>query len=149
MLCSQASSRSKPETRYWFKELAGYPCTYHPQISEQCPDSFYDRFALQFAIASGATVIATSSSDEKLKTVTKLGAKHVINYKTTPNWAAEVMKLTGGVGVDRVIEVQLNSSASEPNTQFHRWEEIRHSLNRLAPRKGAPVLTSSGYWLLQ
>ncbi|KAJ7128833.1 alcohol dehydrogenase superfamily protein [Mycena crocata] len=67
-------------------------------------------FALQFAVASGATVIATSSSDEKLKVVTKLGAKHVINYKTTPKWDEEVLKLTNGVGVDRVIEVAGNST---------------------------------------
>jgi NADPH:quinone reductase-like Zn-dependent oxidoreductase len=65
------------------------------------------RFALQFAVASGATVIATSSSDEKLRIATKLGARHVINYRTTPDWAAEVLKLTNGVGVDRVIEVRL------------------------------------------
>ncbi|KAJ3526508.1 hypothetical protein NMY22_g10135 [Coprinellus aureogranulatus] len=43
-------------------------------------------FALQFAVASGATVIATSSSDEKLKLVQKWGAKHHINYRTTPDW---------------------------------------------------------------
>ena len=63
-------------------------------------------FALQFAVASGATVIALSSSDEKLKAATKLGAKHVINYNTTPDWDQEVLKLTSGVGVDRVIEVR-------------------------------------------
>ncbi|CAA7263133.1 unnamed protein product [Cyclocybe aegerita] len=62
-------------------------------------------FALQFAVAAGATVIATSSSDEKLKTALKLGAKHVINYKTTPQWDEEVKKITKGVGVDHVIEV--------------------------------------------
>ncbi|KAJ7106911.1 alcohol dehydrogenase superfamily protein [Mycena epipterygia] len=67
-------------------------------------------FALQFAVASGATVIATSSSDEKLKYATRLGAKHVINYKTTPNWDEEVLKLTNGVGVDRVIEVAGNAT---------------------------------------
>ncbi|KAJ6540013.1 hypothetical protein DFH09DRAFT_1368614 [Mycena vulgaris] len=67
-------------------------------------------FALQFAVASGATVIATSSSDEKLKVATKLGAKHVINYKTTSNWDQEVLKLTNGMGVDRVIEVAGNST---------------------------------------
>ncbi|KAK6988697.1 alcohol dehydrogenase superfamily protein [Favolaschia claudopus] len=61
-------------------------------------------FALQFAVASGATVIATSSSDEKLKIATKLGAKHVINYKTTPKWSEEVLRLTNGAGVDCVIE---------------------------------------------
>ncbi|KAJ7729955.1 alcohol dehydrogenase superfamily protein [Mycena metata] len=62
-------------------------------------------FALQFAVASGATVIVISSNDEKLKVATKLGAKHIINYKTTPNWAEEAQKLTNGRGVDRVIEV--------------------------------------------
>ncbi|KAJ3741743.1 hypothetical protein DFH05DRAFT_1536525 [Lentinula detonsa] len=60
---------------------------------------------LQIALASGAKVIATSSSDEKLKIVTKLGAHHVINYKTTPNWHEEVIKLTGGRGVDHILEV--------------------------------------------
>ncbi|KAJ3867045.1 hypothetical protein EV359DRAFT_61780 [Lentinula novae-zelandiae] len=60
---------------------------------------------LQLALASGAQVIATSSSDEKLKIATKLGAHHVINYKTTPNWHDEVLKLTGGRGVDHILEV--------------------------------------------
>ncbi|KAJ7702769.1 alcohol dehydrogenase superfamily protein [Mycena rosella] len=67
-------------------------------------------FALQFAVASGATVISLSSSDEKLKTAKKLGAKHIINYRTTPDWDAEVLKLTNGVGVDRVIEVVGNAT---------------------------------------
>ncbi|KAJ7473184.1 alcohol dehydrogenase superfamily protein [Mycena galericulata] len=67
-------------------------------------------FALQFAVASGATVIALSSSDEKLKVVKKLGAKHTINYKMTPNWDEEVLRLTNGTGVDRVIEVVGNAT---------------------------------------
>ncbi|KAJ6566465.1 alcohol dehydrogenase superfamily protein [Mycena capillaripes] len=67
-------------------------------------------FALQFAVAYGATVIALSSSDKKLDSAKKLGAKHVINYKTTPNWDVEVVKLTNGVGVDRVIEVTGNAT---------------------------------------
>ncbi|PPQ66429.1 hypothetical protein CVT24_007195 [Panaeolus cyanescens] len=61
--------------------------------------------AMQFAVAFGATVIATSSSDEKLNVAKKLGAKHLINYKTTPNWDEEVLKITNGEGVDHVIEV--------------------------------------------
>ncbi|TFK43791.1 hypothetical protein BDQ12DRAFT_195160 [Crucibulum laeve] len=61
--------------------------------------------ALQIAIAAGAIVIATSSSDEKLKIASKLGANYVINYKKTPEWHEEVMKITKGVGVDHVIEV--------------------------------------------
>ncbi|KAJ7500608.1 hypothetical protein B0H11DRAFT_2225599 [Mycena galericulata] len=67
-------------------------------------------FALQFAVASGATVISLSSSDEKLKAAKKLGAKHTINYKTYPRWDEEVLKLTQGLGVDRVIEVGGNST---------------------------------------
>jgi len=49
-------------------------------------------FRLQFAVAAGAVVIATSSADEKPKIASKLGAKHVINYKTTPNWDDEVLQ---------------------------------------------------------
>ncbi|KAK4445504.1 hypothetical protein QBC34DRAFT_451351 [Podospora aff. communis PSN243] len=60
--------------------------------------------ALQIAKASGAEVIITSSSDEKLQKAKKLGADHTINYKTTPNWEESVMKLTNGHGVDIVIE---------------------------------------------
>lgn len=62
-------------------------------------------FALQFARAAGATVIATSSSDEKLARARALGAEHLINYKTTPDWAKAVRKITNGVGADHVIEV--------------------------------------------
>lgn len=62
-------------------------------------------FALQFAVAAGAIVIATSSSDEKLKLAAKHGAKHTINYKTTPSWDDEVLNITKGVGVDHIIEV--------------------------------------------
>jgi NADPH:quinone reductase-like Zn-dependent oxidoreductase len=62
-------------------------------------------FALQLAKAMGATVIATSSSDEKLERARAHGADHVINYKTTPQWGAAVRDWTGGRGVDHVIEV--------------------------------------------
>ncbi|GLB41523.1 putative alcohol dehydrogenase [Lyophyllum shimeji] len=62
-------------------------------------------FGLQLALASGAVVIATSSSDEKLKVASKLGAKHVINYNRTPNWDEEILKITNNRGVDHVIEV--------------------------------------------
>lgn len=62
-------------------------------------------FALQFAKAMGATVIATSSSDDKLARMKALGADHLINYKTTPEWGAKVQELTHGRGVDHVVEV--------------------------------------------
>ncbi|KAL7947978.1 NAD(P)-binding protein [Trichoderma barbatum] len=60
--------------------------------------------ALSLAAKAGATVIATSSSDAKLQRAKQLGATHVINYKKNPNWDEEVLKLTGGRGVDIVVE---------------------------------------------
>ena len=62
-------------------------------------------FALQFARMAGARVIATSSSDEKLERVRELGASDGINYKTTPDWDRRARELTGGRGVDHVVEV--------------------------------------------
>jgi NADPH:quinone reductase-like Zn-dependent oxidoreductase len=61
--------------------------------------------ALQFARIHGARVIATSSSDAKLAHLRELGASGVINYRTTPEWDAHVLDMTGGEGVDHVIEV--------------------------------------------
>jgi NADPH:quinone reductase-like Zn-dependent oxidoreductase len=62
-------------------------------------------FALQFAKMTGARVIATSSSDLKLERARQLGASDCINYKTTPEWDKKVRDLTGGAGVDHVVEV--------------------------------------------
>lgn len=62
-------------------------------------------FALQFAKMTGARVIATSSSDEKLERVKQLGASDCINYKENPDWDKTARQLTGGVGVDHVVEV--------------------------------------------
>lgn len=62
-------------------------------------------FALQFAKAMGARVIATSSSDEKLEKVRALGADHVINYRQHAEWSAQVLDITDGRGVDHVVEV--------------------------------------------
>ena len=62
-------------------------------------------FVIQLASAMGATVVATSSSDEKLELAKSLGAHYLVNYKTTPGWGDEVLKRTGGVGADLVVEV--------------------------------------------
>jgi len=62
-------------------------------------------FALQFARLHGARVIATSSSDEKLARATALGASDGINYRQTPEWGKRVLELTGGAGVDHIVEV--------------------------------------------
>ncbi|HWA61549.1 MAG TPA: NAD(P)-dependent alcohol dehydrogenase [Caulobacteraceae bacterium] len=62
-------------------------------------------FALQLAKAAGATVISTSSSAEKLERLKALGADHLINYKETPAWGQAAAELTGGRGVDVVVEI--------------------------------------------
>lgn len=62
-------------------------------------------FAAQIAALAGATVIATTSSEEKAQKLKSLGVAHVVNYTRTPKWGKEVEALTGGVGVDHVAEV--------------------------------------------
>lgn len=62
-------------------------------------------FSLQFAVMAGLEVIITSRSDEKLAKTVQLGAAHRINYKAVPEWDKRVQELTGGVGVDLVVEV--------------------------------------------
>jgi NADPH:quinone reductase-like Zn-dependent oxidoreductase len=62
-------------------------------------------FALQFAKMAGATVIATSSSDDKLDRLKSMGADHLINYRKIANWGEVARDITGGRGVDHVVEV--------------------------------------------
>jgi len=62
-------------------------------------------FALQFARLAGARVLATSSSDAKLARVRQLGASDGINYKSHPEWGDLAREMTGGRGVDHVVEV--------------------------------------------
>lgn len=62
-------------------------------------------FALQFARMAGANVIATSSSDDKLKRLQTLGARGLVNYRHRADWDQAVLKLTDQMGVDQVVEV--------------------------------------------
>jgi len=80
-------------------------------------------FAVQFAKAAGAKVIATTSSAAKGEKLKSLGADHVINYKEVENWGEEAKKLTpGGRGVQHILEV------GGPNTM------VRIYVSRLANR---------------
>jgi NADPH:quinone reductase-like Zn-dependent oxidoreductase len=62
-------------------------------------------FALQFARLAGARVIATTSDNTKAERLRALGASDVVNYRQHPNWSSEVLRLTGGRGVDLVVEI--------------------------------------------
>jgi len=62
-------------------------------------------FALQFAKLAGAEVIVTSSSDDKLARAKDLGANHLINYTDNPDWGCTALEISGGRGVDHVVEL--------------------------------------------
>ena len=98
-------------------------------------------FGLQLAKAHGAKVILTSSSDQKLAQGRALGADEAINYKTTPNWDAEVLKLTGKRGVDHVVEVG-GSGTMERSLNAVRVAGHVHLIGVLSePGKGVDVLS--------
>ncbi len=62
-------------------------------------------WALQIAKLMGARVAITSSSDEKLERATALGADHVLNYRSQPEWGRAMFDWADGRGVDHVVEV--------------------------------------------
>lgn len=76
----------------------------------------------QFAKAAGAYVIATTSSDEKAERLRQLGADHVVNYRTEPNWGQAVKALTpNSAGVDNVVEVG-GAGSLEQSLQAIKYE---------------------------
>lgn len=78
-------------------------------------------FALQIAKAMGARVIATSSSDAKLERLKAMGADHLINYKSDPEWGKSAFGITDGRGVDHVIDT--GGAATLPQS----FEAVRNS----------------------
>ena len=63
-------------------------------------------FAVQFAKAAGAIVVATTSSEEKAERLRALGADYVFNYRERADWGAAAAALSPlGEGVDVVVEV--------------------------------------------
>ena len=60
---------------------------------------------LQLGQIAGVRTIITSSSDEKLDRARALGADATINYREREDWDRAVLDLTGGRGVDLVLEV--------------------------------------------
>jgi len=92
--------------------------------------------AVQFAKAAGATVIATTSSDEKAKRLEKLGADIVINYKKDPNWGETAKRLSPGkAGVDHVIEVG-GPGTMEQSLKAVKLEGVISVIGFLAGPKG-------------
>ncbi|GAA2999911.1 NAD(P)-dependent alcohol dehydrogenase [Streptosporangium longisporum] len=61
-------------------------------------------FTLAFAKLLGCRVISTTSGDARAARLTELGADHVVDHTATPGWGRAVRDLTGGRGVDLVVE---------------------------------------------
>jgi NADPH:quinone reductase-like Zn-dependent oxidoreductase len=78
--------------------------------------------ALQLARAGGCEVIATSSSDEKLELIKGLGAAHVVNYKSNPEWGPFVGRELGGV--DKVVEVGGAGTAEQSMAALRTHGEV-------------------------
>lgn len=62
-------------------------------------------WALQLAKAAGYRVVVSSSHDGKLEQARALGADETVNYRTTPAWGEAIRALSGGHGVDRVLDI--------------------------------------------
>jgi NADPH:quinone reductase-like Zn-dependent oxidoreductase len=78
--------------------------------------------ALQLARAGGCEVIATSSSNDKLKRVKELGASHGVNYKDMPDWGRYVGQELGGV--DKVVEVGGAGTAEQSMAALRTQGEV-------------------------
>jgi NADPH:quinone reductase-like Zn-dependent oxidoreductase len=97
-------------------------------------------FALQIAKLLGARVIATSSRDEKLARVREMGADETINYREVPDWGTRAKELTGGVGVDHVVEVG-GAGTLQQSLQSVRFGGTISLIGNLAGTKSELLLT--------
>ena len=101
----------------------------------------------------GAKTIVTSSSDDKLAKMKALGAGETINYRNTTDWDAAVLEMTGGVGVDRVVEVggpgTFDKSGKRRPRRRHCWADRHpdwHCSGQAAPyRNHAQVSNRARY----
>lgn len=95
---------------------------------------------IQFAAATGANVVATTSSKEKAEELKKLGATHVINYKETPNWGEVARSLTPeGTGFDHILEVG-GPGSLEQSLKAIKLEGVITIIGFLAPSSKQPPL---------
>ena len=100
-------------------------------------------FALQFAKAFGARVIATTGSDTKAERLLALGADEVVSYRSTPDWPERVRALTDGHGADHVIEV---TGVLEPAVKTIAMEGEIAFVGLLGRDAGLPPIDPSVLW---
>lgn len=81
-------------------------------------------WTLQLARAAGAKVIITSSSDAKLARAAEFGADHGINYATNAEWGLAARALTGGRGVDKIVDSAGSASMGQGLAALRRCGEL-------------------------
>jgi NADPH:quinone reductase-like Zn-dependent oxidoreductase len=101
-------------------------------------------FAIQFAKASGARVLATTSSEHKAAALRTLGADAVLNYRQQPDWPARVRELTNAAGVDHLVEV--TGALGDSLTAVARQGEIAF-VGLLGDTEGLDPLDVKQLWL--
>lgn len=101
-------------------------------------------FTVQFAKLAGCRVIATTSQDERADRLRQLGADEVVNYARTPAWGSAVRELTGGEGVDLVVETMGPATIEQSLAAVARYGEIVVLIWR-SPDQPAMVLPAAVY----
>lgn len=104
-------------------------------------------FAVQIAKLVGARALVTSSSDAKLERVRAIGADDGVNYVVHPEWDERVRELTGGEGVDLVIETAGTLRQSLKATRYGGLVAVIGMLAMLAP--GATAAAAAGVHLME
>jgi NADPH2:quinone reductase len=101
-------------------------------------------YAIQFAKAAGATVLATISSDAKAALAKQAGADHTIDYKRE-NVGERVMALTGKAGIDAVIEMDVAANAKlYPGILHARSQEVIYGTGSAEATIPSQFLLTSG-----
>lgn len=101
-------------------------------------------FAVKFAKAAGCRVIATTSRDDKAGKLRELGVDDVVNYVATPKWGQAVRELTGGEGVDLVVETMGPATIEQSLIAAARHSEIVVLIWK-SPEHSSMVLPADAY----
>ncbi|KAF8609775.1 zinc-type alcohol dehydrogenase-like protein [Ceratobasidium sp. AG-I] len=101
----------------------------------------------QLAKAAGACVIATTSSKEKEAKYKALGVGHVINYREHPEWSEKVKELTGGLGVDHILEVGGEGTLIQ-SVKSTRREKSVHVIGAVAKGSSKETISELAMMLL-
>jgi NADPH:quinone reductase-like Zn-dependent oxidoreductase len=96
-------------------------------------------FALQFAKMFGCRVIVTTAHDAKAEKLMALGADHVVNYSTTPDWSRAVRDLTGGRGADLIVETMGPDTIEQSMRSVSLHGQIMLLISRSAHRSSIEI----------